>query len=133
MESTFIRSLSPGINEKKLELQTQLSQNLRLIHNLKCNIQVNDKIKAEAQQRLSEAEDKIRSLDTALSRYEATLNKSEQKNFELEEKEIELKYRIYLLECILPVLIAFHLYTMLERWRAYWSLRRLSYKSKQFS
>uniref|UniRef100_A0A8D9F982 Uncharacterized protein n=1 Tax=Cacopsylla melanoneura TaxID=428564 RepID=A0A8D9F982_9HEMI len=118
-----------SINEKKHELQTQLSQNIRLIHNLKSNIETNDKIKAEAQTRLEEAESRIASLDTTLSCYEATLNKCEQKNFELEEKEIEMKYRIYLLENILPVLISFHLYRLVERSRAYWTTRRISCKN----
>ncbi|KAL1461805.1 hypothetical protein WDU94_013676 [Cyamophila willieti] len=119
-----------SINEKKHELQTQLSQNIRLIHNLKSNIEANDKIKTQAQARLDEAEAKIASLDTTISCYEATLNKCEQKNFELEEKEIELKYRIYLLENILPVLISYHLYRIVERSRVYWTTRRLSCKSK---
>lgn len=98
------------INEKKLELQTQLQQNIRLINSLKNNIEENDRIKQEAQ-------NKIESLETTIGCYETTLNKTEQKNFELEEREIELKIRLGLLENILPVLILFNLNQIYERSR----------------
>lgn len=107
------------MNEKKLELQTQLSHNARLINNLKSNLEDNDKSKAEAAERLQAAQDRIQSLETTISCYETSLNKCEQKNFELEEKEMELKYRVYLLENILPVLISYHLYGIVERSRAF--------------
>ncbi|KAI5746784.1 hypothetical protein M8J77_007404 [Diaphorina citri] len=108
-----------SMNEKKLELQTQLSHNARLINNLKSNLEDNDKSKAEAAERLQAAQDRIQSLETTISCYETSLNKCEQKNFELEEKEMELKYRVYLLENILPVLISYHLYWIVERSRAF--------------
>lgn len=85
-QSPYTSTFSSGLNEKKLELQSQVSHNIRLIASLQSNIEANDKFKSEARRQLDVAHEKIQSLETTISCYETSLNKCEQKNFELEEK-----------------------------------------------
>lgn len=87
--------------EKKNDIQFQLQQHTRTISNLRNTLSELEKKKEEAFRK---------SLDM-----ETLANEYEQRNFELEERETEVRYRLQILESVLPALILWNVLAVLKR------------------
>lgn len=86
--------------EKKNDMQFQLQQHIRTISNLHNTFTELEKKKEEAIRK---------SLDM-----ETLANEYEERNFELEEREMEVRYRLQMLESVLPALILWNVLAVLR-------------------
>uniref|UniRef100_A0A1B6D1K9 Janus kinase and microtubule-interacting protein C-terminal domain-containing protein n=2 Tax=Clastoptera arizonana TaxID=38151 RepID=A0A1B6D1K9_9HEMI len=89
-----------ALGEKKSDLQVQLQQNARTIFNLRSSLAEEERKKVEAKQ--------------GLARVEIVVSQLEQQNFELEEKEMELRCKLQVLEVTLPALMIWFLWKILN-------------------
>ncbi|XP_054260791.1 trichohyalin-like isoform X2 [Macrosteles quadrilineatus] len=94
-----------ALGEKKSDLQVQLQQNARTMSNLRSSLSEEERKRNEARQ--------------YAAKMEALVNKLEQQNFEMEEKEIEVRYRLHTLENIIPAMVMYYLWRMLNSARPY--------------
>jgi hypothetical protein len=89
-----------AINEKKAGLQAQLQQERRTINRLRST--------------LSETERKEHKSEGQLNYLETVLNKYEQRNYDLEEREVELRHRLEMLENCMPALVMWNVWRLLQ-------------------
>lgn len=94
-----------ALGEKKSDLQVQLQQNARTMSNLRSSLSEEERKRNEARQ--------------YAAKMEVLVNKLEQQNFEMEEKEIEVRYRLHTLENIIPAMVMYYLWRMLNSARPY--------------
>jgi hypothetical protein len=87
-------------SEKKADLQAQLQQERRTNNRLRST--------------LSETERKELESKRELNYFETVLNKYEQRNYDLEEREVELRHRLEMLEDVLPVLIMWNVWGLMH-------------------
>lgn len=90
-----------ALAEKKNDIQFQLQQHSRTISSLRNTLAELEKKKDAVFQK---------SLDM-----ETLANEYEQRNFELEERELEVRYRLQMLENVVPALILWNVLTALRR------------------
>lgn len=90
-----------ALAEKKNDIQFQLQHHTRTISNLRNTLSELERKKEEAFRK---------SLDM-----ETLANEYEQRNFELEERETEVRYRLQMLESVLPALILWNVLAVLRR------------------
>ncbi|XP_075222672.1 uncharacterized protein LOC142325156 isoform X2 [Lycorma delicatula] len=83
-----------ALGEKKSDLQVQLQQNARTMANLKSCLAEEEKKRIEARQHATQ-------MDALVQCYE-------QRNFELEEKEMEARCKVQMLEGAIPALVAYN-------------------------
>lgn len=89
-----------ALSEKKADLQAQLQQERRTINRLRST--------------LSESERKEQESKGQLNYFEALLNKYEQRNYDLEECEVELRHRLEMLENSMPVLLMWNVWRLMQ-------------------
>lgn len=89
-----------ALGEKKSDLQVQLQQNARSMSNLRSSLTEEERKKNEARQHAA--------------KMEAFANRLEQQNFEMEEKEVEIRYRLHTLENVVPAMVMYYLWKMLN-------------------
>ncbi|KAG8330739.1 hypothetical protein J6590_055724 [Homalodisca vitripennis] len=94
-----------ALGEKKSDLQVQLQQNARTMSNLRSTLSEEERKRNEARQ--------------YAAKMEALVNRLEQQNFEMEEKEIETRYRLHTLENIVPAMVMYYLWRMLNAVRPF--------------
>jgi hypothetical protein len=87
-------------SEKKADLQAHLQQERRTNNRLRST--------------LSETERKERESKSQLNYFETVLNKYEQRNYDLEEREVDLRHRLEMLENVLPVLIMWNVWGLMQ-------------------
>lgn len=92
-----------ALAEKKNDLQFQLQQHIRTVSNLRNTLAELEKKKEEAYQKTYEME--------------IIINEYEERNFELEEREMDVRYRLQILETAFPVLLFWNLYKILHAQR----------------
>lgn len=88
------------MGEKKSDLQVQLQQNARTMSNLRSSLSEEERKRNEARQ--------------YAAKMEAFANRLEQQNFEMEEREMEVRYRLHTLENVVPAMVMFYLWRMLN-------------------
>uniref|UniRef100_A0A1B6M3K9 Janus kinase and microtubule-interacting protein C-terminal domain-containing protein n=2 Tax=Graphocephala atropunctata TaxID=36148 RepID=A0A1B6M3K9_9HEMI len=96
-----------ALGEKKSDLQVQLQQNARTMSNLRSTLSEEERKRNEARQ--------------YAAKMEALVNRLEQQNFEMEEKEMEARYRLHTLESIVPAMVLYYLWRMLNAVRPFLS------------
>ena len=89
-----------ALAEKKNDLQFQLQQHIRTVSTLRNTISELEKKKDEAFHRTYEME--------------MMVNEYEERNFELEEREMDVRYSLQILESAFPVLLFWNLYIMFK-------------------
>lgn len=99
-----------ALAEKKNDLQFQLQQHIRIVSNLRNTL-------TELEKKKDEAYDKT-------YRMEMTINDLEERNFELEEREMDVRYRLQVLEAALPALIAWNVYICLKSFEKFLNSRQ---------
>lgn len=91
--------------EKKNDLQFQLQQSCRTISNLRSTVD-------ELEKKLSDSYSRVEKSDRLINEYE-------ERNFELEEREIEARYRLHILESAIPAMVLWHIFRIMDRlWAA---------------
>lgn len=89
-----------ALGEKKSDLQVQLQQNARSMSNLRSSLSEEERKRNEARQ--------------YAAKMEAFANRLEQQNFEMEEREMDVRYRLHTLESVVPAMVMFYLWRMLN-------------------
>lgn len=89
-----------ALGEKKSDLQVQLQQNARTLANLRSTLCEEEKKRNEARQ--------------YAAKLEALVNKFEQQNFEMEEKEMETRYQLHTLEKVVPAMVIYYMWRLLN-------------------
>lgn len=89
-----------ALNKKKCDLQAQLQQEHRTIRHLRST--------------LSESEHKKHESKSQMNYLEVMLNKYEQRNYDLEEREVDLKHRLEMLENSMPVLLMWNMWRLMQ-------------------
>jgi hypothetical protein len=88
------------LSEKKADVQAQLQQERR----------TNNRLRSA----LFETKRKEHESKGQLSYFETVLNKYEQRNYDLEEREVELKHRLEMLENVIPVLVLWNVWRLMQ-------------------
>lgn len=100
-----------ALAEKKNDLQFQLQQHIRIVTNLRNTLTELEKKKDEAYEKSY--------------RMEITINELEERNFELEEHEMDIRFRLQVLESVIPALIIWNMYVFLKIFEKYLNSHRL--------
>jgi chromosome segregation ATPase len=88
-----------ALGEKKSALKAQLQQTTRTMSNLRSSLSEEEKKKVEAK--------------SHASRMEALVRNYEEKNQELEEREMEVRYRLQMLENTMPALMMWNMWRVM--------------------
>lgn len=89
-----------ALGEKKSDLQVQLQQNARTMANLRSTLGEEERKRNEARQHAA--------------RLETLVNQYEQKNFELEEKNLEVNFNLQTLEHLLTALLVWYIWHIMN-------------------
>jgi chromosome segregation ATPase len=89
-----------ALNEKKCDLKAQLQQERRTMSHLRSTL-------SDSERRKHESKSQVNYL-------EVMLNKYEQRNYDLEEREVDLKYRLEMLENSMPVLLMWNMWQLMQ-------------------
>jgi chromosome segregation ATPase len=89
-----------ALNKKKCDLQAQLQQQHRTISHLRSTLSESEQIKHEYK--------------SQLNYLEVMMNKYEQRNYDLEEHEVDLKHRLEMLEYSMPVLLMWNMWRLMQ-------------------
>ncbi|XP_065222157.1 uncharacterized protein LOC135846792 isoform X2 [Planococcus citri] len=100
-----------ALAEKKNDLQFQLQQHIRIVSNLRNTLTELEKKKEEAYEKSYHME--------------MTVNDLEERNFELEEREMDIRFRLQVLESVIPALIVWNMYVCLKFFEKYLNSHRL--------
>ncbi|XP_021919647.1 myosin-8 isoform X3 [Zootermopsis nevadensis] len=89
-----------ALNKKKCDLQEQLQEEHRTINHLR--------------NKLTESEQKMHESKSQVNYLEVMLNKYEQRNYDLEEHEVDLKHRLQMLENSMPLLLIWNMWKLMQ-------------------
>jgi chromosome segregation ATPase len=91
------------LNESKTDLESQLQQERRTLGRLRCALSKSERQEDESRRHLNYLE--------------VMLNKYEQRNYDLEEREVELRHRLEMLESSIPALVIWNIWRIFQNTR----------------